>query len=207
MIAETTTKFRYDPIKHEYWLGDQRLPHPTGPAPDGVLYPWTNFDAVPKDVLESARNFGSSVHEYVAAYNRGELDMTAELPKEDNYDMAAIIGGYDEIYGENVLFPHTIEKPLLHKELRYGCTPDFISGNTVYDLKPISQKKKKTVGIQLAANAGAAISNGLIDKDKVELASLHYDSWGKWELIKWPFKEFWNYWMCALTLHNAKIGG
>lgn len=202
MIADiSTAKFRYNKDDHTYWLGDQRLPHPTG-----VLSKWNNFESIPPQKLFIAREFGTSVHEYVAAYNRGELDMAAIMPKEAEYDMGAIMNGYDALYKENMLVPHTIETPLLNKEFRYGCTPDFISGNTVYDLKPWSQRGKNTVGAQLAANTGAAISEGLIELGKAEMASLHYDSWGKWLLIKWPFKENWNYWLCALTAHN-RFGG
>ena len=202
MIADiSAAKFRYNKDDHTYWLGDQRLPHPTG-----VLAKWNNFESIPPQKLFIAREFGTSVHEYIAAYNRGELDVEAIMPKDDEYDMGAIIRGYDALYKENVLFPHTIEKPLLNKEFRYGCTPDFISGNTVYDLKPWSQFNKDIVGLQLAANTGAAISEGLIEMGGAQMASLHYDSFGKWRMKSWPFRENWNFWMCALTLYN-KLGG
>jgi len=206
MVADSTVKFRYDKEKHEYWLGDQLLPHPTG-----VLDLWNKFDDIPPEKLFTAREFGKSVHEYLAAYNRGELDLNAEFPSDPDektgYDMGAIVRGYDRVYQDNVFVPQSIEEPLLNKEFRYGCTPDFISGDLVGDFKPWSQRGKKKIGVQLAANAGAAISNGMVNMTKVKLLSLHYDPWGKWELKYWPFKEYWNLWMCALTLHNAKIGG
>jgi len=205
MVADTGAKFRYDPEKHEYWLGDQLLPHPTGLSIFSRCY-----DDIPPEKLFVAREFGKSVHEYLAAYNRGELDINSEFPSDPDektgYDMGAIVRGYDQIYRDNVFVPQVVEEPMMNKEFRYGCTPDFISGDLIGDFKPWSQRGKGLIGLQLAANAGAAISNRLVNKEKVKLLSLHYDPWGKWALQYWPFKENWNLWMCALTLHNAKIG-
>jgi hypothetical protein len=202
LIAETNQpKFRFDAEKHEYWFGDQLLPHPTG-----VLDRWNDFSKIPPQKLFIAREFGKRVHEYIAAYNNGTLDVDAVMPKDEEYDMGAIVRGYDELYREMLLVPHVVEEPIMHMKLRYGCTADFISGDTVFDLKPMSRFGKKTVGIQLAANAGAAISNDLINAEKVKMAALHYDSWGKWRIKYYPFIEYWNIWMCMLTAHNFMEG-
>jgi hypothetical protein len=202
MLADPGVHFRYDDETHTYTLGDTVLPHPTG-----VLAPYTKLDLIPPDKLFVAREFGKSVHEYIEAYNNDTLDMENLPPAvESAYDMTAIVRGYDAFYRDNMLVPHTVEKPLLHKELRYGCTPDFISGNTIYDLKPMSQKNKRIVGVQLAANAGAAISNELVDKANVKLCSLHYDAFGKWEPQFWPFEFNWKMWVACLSVHNY-LGG
>jgi hypothetical protein len=202
MIAEHAATFKYDPEKHEYWLGNQKLPHPTG-----VLARWHNFSAIPPEKLETARLFGTSVHQYIAAYNNCMLDLDAELPKDETFDMNAIVKGWDKAYLDNVYAMSAVEKPLLNKELRYACTVDAISGQEVMDYKPLSRINDKTVGVQLAANAGCAISEGLIDDNEpIRLVSWHYDPWGAWKKKMWPYHENWEMWLHVFSAENY-LGG
>ena len=195
MIADPGVHFRYEADTHTYWLGDEKLLHPTG-----VLARWTNFDAIPPEKLFIAREFGKSVHEYIAAFNKQELDLDDLPVVEGEYDMGAIVRGYDEqVYQKLMLTPHLIETPIMHSKERYGCTPDMASGSTIFDYKPMSQRGKKLVGVQLAANAWAAIANELIDPDKVKLCSLHYDSWGKWAIEWWDYPSNLYKWKLALA--------
>ncbi len=201
MIADKHPNFRYDDEKHEYWLGNQRLPHPTG-----VLARWHDFSKIPPQMLETAREFGTTVHKYIAAYNNGTLDMSVELPKDDTFDMNAIALGWEKKYLESVYAMSAVELPLLNKEFRYACTVDAVSGNSVLDYKPMSRINDRTVGVQLAANAGCAISEGLVDMAGVELVSWHYDSWGKWVKKVWPWEFNWNMWIHVFSAENY-LGG
>jgi hypothetical protein len=201
MIADKSATFRYDDARHEYWLGSQKLPHPTG-----VLARWHDFTAIPPQMLETAKNFGTSVHAHVAAYNNGTLDLDAELPKDETFDMNAIVKGWDRAYLDNVYAMSAVEKALLNKELRYACTVDAISGNTVIDYKPMSRLNDNTVGAQLAANAGCAISEGLVNASEVKLVSWHYDSWGKWKKKVWEWQVNWDTWIHAFSAEN-RLGG
>lgn len=204
MIASPGVHFRYDSESHTYYLGDQILPHPTG-----VLTTYHDFGGIPKDVLDIARVKGISIHEYVAAYNNNTLDMD-NLPESiEGFDIAAIVRGYErDIYKNLMLIPYNVETPMLHKERRYGCTPDFLSGSTTFDEKPMSRINDPLVGIQLAANAGAAISNGLIDPEKAKTCSVHYDKLGNWKHKYWNFKEDWQTWCWMLNIYNRlNLGG
>ncbi len=201
MIAEHAATFKYDPEKHEYWLGNQKLPHPTG-----VLARWHDFSSIPPDKLFVAREFGTTVHKYVAAFNNGTLDMDAKFPADETFDLGAIVKGWEKVYMENVYAMSAVEKSLLNKEMRFACTVDAIAGNTVIDFKPMSRVRDKLVGVQLAANAMCAISEGLVDMPNVHLVSWHYDSWGRWEKRVWPFKENANIWKCILSAENF-LGG
>jgi hypothetical protein len=201
MIAETAAKFRYDDEKHEYWLGDTKLPHPTG-----VLARWSDFSSIPPDKLFVAREFGTTVHKYIAAFNNGTLDMDAKFPADETFDLGAIVKGWERVYMENVYAMSAVEKTLLNKEFRYACTVDAIAGNTVIDYKPMSRVRDPKVGVQLAANAMCAISEGLVDMPRVHLVSWHYDPFGKWKKVVWPFKENCETWIHCLSAEN-RLGG
>jgi hypothetical protein len=170
------------------------------------------LNIIPAQTMINATELGKSVHLYCAAYNNCTLDMTAELPKvEGEYDMAAIINGWDRVYRDNMYVMTAVERQMYSRKYLYGCTVDAIAGNIVMDFKPMSAKNKRQVGAQLAANAMASFEEGgFLDAnedgtpatDRWKLISWHYDAWGKWEMKTWPFKESWNAWMCALTAHN-----
>jgi hypothetical protein len=70
--------------RHEYHLGDRRLPSVTE-----VLKAITNFDMVPPDILEAARLFGHHVHLACHYFNLGELDEPTLHPR-----LAPRIRGY-----------------------------------------------------------------------------------------------------------------
>jgi len=204
MIAQVGPKFTFDEEKHEYRFDGNIIPHPTG-----VLSIYNKFDKIPKQKLENARDFGNTVHLYQAAYNNGTLDIEAELPKNiegpDRFDMNAIVNGWDMQFRGEVYFARAVEKRCFSRKLLYGCTIDLVAYNdfhNIIDFKPMSCRKKKSVGVQLAANAGAAFEEGLVEWDKIRLVSWHYDALGRWVKEIWDFKYNWNIWMCLLTAYN-----
>jgi hypothetical protein len=186
--------------KHEYLLDGRIVTSPTQ-----VLYKYSGLEKIPSGILENAKEFGKSIHDYLAAYNSDTLDQEIELPITEEYDMGAIVGGWHTKRMKQHYSFSLVEKPIASKKYQYGCTPDWVSENIVGDFKPRSTMSKNSVGVQLAANAQAAIENGLVDEKLVVLVSWHYDAWGNWKEKYWDFKKELNVWLCALTAHNHLI--
>lgn len=202
MIADiSAAKFRFDKERHEYLLGDQKLPYWSL-----ISKPYSGLENIPKPVLEIKRCWGVSVHEYLEEFDRGNLDLSAVMPApEGEPDILKVVEGWERVVIENAYVFSAIELPILSKKYRYAGTLDRVSGNTVIDLK--SSKPRWTTGVQLACYGQLAIEEELVDPAKLELVSWHTTEQGVWTRRTWDFKSNFNLFMCMLTLHNASLGG
>lgn len=218
MVADSTVKFHYDKVKHEYWLGDQQLPYWSE-----ISRNQSNLLQIPKNVLQEDERWiggilpmirrikdkaawGRSIHDYTEAFDRGTLDLSAIMPApEGEPDILRVVEGWEKVCTDNMYVFSAVELPLFSRKYRYAGCIDRISGNTVIDLK--SSKPKPLVGVQLACYGQLAIEEGLVDPNEIKLVSWHTTEQGQWSMRTWDFKSNFNLFMCMLTLHNAKIGG
>lgn len=135
--------FEFVKATHTYLLNGEKIP-----SVSEIIAPLNSFETMPLDVLANAQRYGTSVHDTIAYWLKGELD-------EDSLDsglvkpLEAFKSWYKlakKIYGE----PVASELPMYHKTLKYGGTPDLVFDEAIVDYKtrPFS---KITDTVQLAA--------------------------------------------------------
>ena len=205
MIAESAAKFRYDDERHEYWLGNQKLPHWTK-----IYDPYWKMEAIKIDpnILEEKREWGDISHQYLEAYNRGTLDIDA-IPDgviEDKYNIKALVTNWDRESSNNLYVASSVEYPTFSRKYLYGVKIDLTVGNGVHEYK--SRPPKNKDGVQLAGQAQAAFEEGLISNlDTVVLMSHHFDKMGNFtHHKKWDFKSNFNIFLNLLSAYNFFLG-
>jgi hypothetical protein len=201
---------KFDSEKHEYRL-DGRLV----PCVSDFLKPYMDFSKINKQILEDKQAFGKTVHSYLEAYDKNELDMD-NLPIDETgeTDIKAIILAWKEFF-EPFKFradsPEmiAIEKPLYSDNYRFAGTPDRIlfQSNTIIEIK--TSAPRKTTGVQLAFYAILAIHNLLVCRPSVngqiedpKLISFHVDEHGKWKSMNYDYRECRNQALCLITNYN-----
>ncbi len=143
---------RFDAERHEYWVGDRRLP-----SVSEVIRPLIDYSMVPEERLEFARDRGTAVHlachlDDLAQLDESSVDEEHVLPRlmawrkfKVDHDVEIVIS----------------EEPMYYSALGYAGTPDkyvrLLSaerGRTrrttaVIDLKTVAQMKP-VIGVQLS---------------------------------------------------------
>lgn len=135
--------FRFDPVRHEYWLGDRLLPSVTQ-----IISPLYDWKYVKPADLEYAGIRGDAVHFGCELLDRGTLNWATVQPEILGYIHAW------EKYRREV--PHAwefIEQPAYHSLLMYAGTPDrygIVRGRpALVDIKTVAAMNP-AVGVQLA---------------------------------------------------------
>ena len=163
--------FEYDALTHTYTLDGRRLPSVTECL--GLLQ---NFDSIPWETLERARQRGQRVHEHINAYNRGDIT-EADFPP----DISGHLEGWAKFMDDTGAVVIQSERPLYHKALGYGGTPDCIlswkddKALLLPDVKA-TWAVPPTVGAQTAAYAEAYKSHN--GKVRIERACIHLTAGG-----------------------------
>ena len=137
-----------DEASHTYRFGGQVVPGVTS-----ILAPLSNFDRVPKHVLDAASAFGKAVHLACELDDLGALDESALDPELSPY-----LQGWRKFSADHQVKWPFIESPVYHSTMRYAGTLDrlgLVNGElTVVDIKS-SVQLYPSVGPQLAAYASA----------------------------------------------------
>lgn len=138
------TDLTFEAEKHEYrWDGE------VVPSVTKILAPLNDFDRIPFDVLEFARERGSAVHAAISLAQADDLD-------EDSLDPVIVpyVEGWRLFMAETGFQPEEWERPLYHPRYRYAGTFDAVGmlGKTraVVDFKT-GLEVPLSVGPQLAA--------------------------------------------------------
>ena len=139
------SEFIFNEELHRYTLDGEVLPSVTTVINNGLH----TYAAVPKELLERAARFGTSMHLAIKLYLADDLD-------EDSLDppLKGCLDGFkrwvDDYRDEYHIDFSNVEVPGYHKRLKYAGTPDIEMEEAVIDLKsrPISML---TDPIQLTA--------------------------------------------------------
>lgn len=138
----------FDEASHTYRFDGQVVPGVTS-----ILAPLSNFDRVPKHVLDAASEFGTAVHLACELDDLGTLDESALDPA-----LLPYVQGWRKFSAEHAVQWEFIESPVYHTAMRYAGTLDrfglVVGDLTVVDIKS-SVQLYPSVGPQLAAYANA----------------------------------------------------
>lgn len=149
MIA--TVPFRFDAGRHEYFIGDQRIPSATQLLEMGGLVNGSQY------FTEASRRRGTAVHALAADYDLGVLD----LPRLESPHRGYVLG---YIAACEALKPswQSIELADVHPGYRYGVRTDRIGTvfgrRTVCEIKSAAKAKHHAVQTALQALADSVRS-------------------------------------------------
>lgn len=120
-----TKEFRFDPIEHRYFLGDEEIPSVTKILQTvGLSKDFTNVDPFYRDR-------GIAGHKAIELYLKGELDESTIDPCLEGHWK-----GFLKFYKENKIKPIRIESQMYDDDLWFAGTVDMIdSSNAIYDWK------------------------------------------------------------------------
>ena len=122
-------EFRFDPIEHRYWLGDEEMPSVTR-----IIAPLNDFSMVKPDVLARKAKSGSDIHLTIKLWLDNTLDESTL--DEGNKIALDLINNwllYDETCQFGVL--KEWEKPTYHEKLKYATTPDLVFDEAIVEIK------------------------------------------------------------------------
>lgn len=141
-----SNQFRFDPIEHRYWLGDEEMP-----SVSKILEPLNDFSGINPEVLEAKAQAGTNIHltikmwldgtlkeESLSEGNRIALDLFEKWFLSDEANQFGVLREY--------------EKPTYHEKLKYGTTPDLVFDEGVVEIKTRAYNKHRDP-IQLIAQA------------------------------------------------------
>lgn len=144
--------YHFDPLKHEYWAGERRLP-----SVSEIIKPIVDLSMVPEARLEFARDRGTAVHKATELLDRGTLD----LDSVDEVHVLPYLTAY-ELFQRHYQFQvERNEAPVYDAQRGYAGTPDRVgtllqpqNGRTrrvraVVDLKTVAEMSP-VIGVQLS---------------------------------------------------------
>lgn len=134
----------FDDPTHTYRWDGQRVPGVTS-----VLSPLTDYDGVPRSIMEKASARGKAVHAACQLHDQHELDEAALDPA-----LAPYLSGWRNFLADYDCNWFDIEKPAYSKTMRFAGTPDregeVRSRSAIVDIKTTATPMP-AVGPQLAA--------------------------------------------------------
>lgn len=141
--------FRFDRVKHEYWLDDRRLP-----SVSEIISPLVDYSMVPEDRLAFARDRGTAVH--LACH----LDDINDLREEtvDPVNVMPFLQAWRKCKDELEIEVEGSEEPLYDNVFMFAGTPDKrVTARrasrkrikVAVDLKTVA-KMSPVTGVQLA---------------------------------------------------------
>lgn len=165
--------FRFDPEKHEYWLGESRLPSVTEILNDvGLISDYAKN--------EEAALRGTYVHKACALLIDGELDWNSVDER---------ITGYVKSFhlwvihcGLNRQHP-IVEKPGFNSDFGYGGTPDLIFNAGIRSIAPLLVDLKSGTPAEWHRLQTAAYVN-MNDLPIMDRATVYLNRDGKMPLYK-----------------------
>lgn len=137
--------FKFDPVEHKYYLDDKEMPSVTR-----IIEPLNNFSRIHPDILQAKRQAGTDIHETIKLWFDGTLDET-NLAEGNKIALDLFIAWFDGLGFGNLT---EYEKPIYHKQLKYGGTPDLVFDKAIVDIKTaFSKERELSCAIQLSAYA------------------------------------------------------
>ena len=191
--------------RHEYSRDGKIIP-----SVNQIISPFLrDFSGIPPETMRLKQDWGTKVHRYRAAYDRGEVDIEKVDPLMASYlnCWAALLKHFGLQDEEQIS-----ETPLAAGFDLFAGTPDvvFTAANTVVELKtaPISE----STAAQLAAYTLLAYQNGHISvnpyaKNTVRLIECSITDDGVTAKLKhhsWDFGSGINDFMSCLTIFNYR---
>lgn len=147
------TGLRFDAERHEYWLGDQRIPGVTE-----ILGGLTDLDGIQQATLDRAARRGQAAHRATELFDAGTLDYDTLAPA-----LAPYLEAWRRFRDDTEFVPEHIELRVFHPALRYAGTLDRIGvmrdDRWLIDIKTTTNVYP-AVGPQTAAYAEAARAQG-----------------------------------------------
>lgn len=188
--------FRFDPERHEYWLGPARLPGVTS-----VLRDLYEFDGIPASILEEARQRGQYVHRATELHDRDDLDWASLHPPYVPH-IEAWLRFRDEHKPEIV----DAEVPDYHRRLMYAGTRDRLlvlsSDMTLADIKT-THKVSRVDGLQTAAYTAIA-EQGKAPKI-ARRVTIQLRSDGSYHIEDWTDRGDFAVFCACLTRYNWRL--
>lgn len=185
-------EFRFDEARHEYWLGEIRLPSVTQVLAD--LY---EFDGIPVEVLRRAAQRGQYVHRATELHDQDDLDWESLHPPYRPY-VEAWLRFRDERKPEIV----DVEKAGYHRRLLYAGKRDRLlmldGALTLADIKT-TYKVSRVDALQTAGYQAIA------EQDKVKIerrATVHLRKDGTYEVVPWDGRGDFAVFAGCLARHN-----
>lgn len=118
-------QFRFDPIEHRYFLGDEEMP-----SLSKIISPLNDFGNVPADVLAAKAQAGTDIHETIRLWLDGTLEESTLA--EGNKIALEIFREWWRAYKSDLV---EYETPTYHKKLKYGTTPDLVFEEAIVEIK------------------------------------------------------------------------
>lgn len=188
-------RIELDEATHTYTVDGKVVPSVTQ-----ILDPLNDFDGVPPDILERARQFGTAVHKMVELWERNVLDVEdldpALKPYLAQYQAAMQHTGWGVIASE---------ARVAHPALGYAGTLDLVVRDrkdrpAVVDVK--SGQIPLTVGAQVAAYA-SAYTTMLGDSAKYRRYCLQITP-NAFKVVELTEASDWSLFVSALNVHKFK---
>ncbi len=147
--------FRFDPEKHEYWLGERRLANVSSVARD--------FADEPSFATEWHMHRGSMVHRAIALALEGKLNWkTVDERIKGKVDSA--MRAVDDL---GLTAPCIIERPMFHPLRLFAGTPDLFADLRLVDWK--SAHFPLSTPVQVGGYLLLAEINGIKVKEALEI--------------------------------------
>jgi hypothetical protein len=128
-------EFRFDPIEHRYWLGDEEIPGVTR-----IISPLNDFSKVPPGVLENKAKAGSDIHLTIKLWLDNNLvESTLDEGNKIALDLVNAWLISDDACQFGIL--KEWENPTYHEKLKYGGTADLVFDEAIVDLKTRKHNK------------------------------------------------------------------
>lgn len=120
-VVEGDMEIKFDEVAHTYSIGGKFLPSVTGILKKATL---VDFSGIPEDVLEVAREFGSTIHKVCEMEDKGILDLSAFTnPSEP---IIPYLEGWRKFLKDTKAEILEIEKPVYSTRWGYAGTPDRV---------------------------------------------------------------------------------
>lgn len=177
---------RFEPVEHRYFLdpSGEEIPGVTRVLEDCGLVDWS---MVPRDVLLSAQDRGTRVHQALHYLDDGELD-----PESVDEEIHGFLMAYLAFKNQCGFTPHLVEHRILSTAHRFAGTLDRTGellrkdGGTdpcIVDFKS---------GMVMAAHRLqlAAYQSGLPDAQKYRRITLQLKADGRYKVHEYPGREY-----------------
>ncbi len=180
----------FDAELHQYSVNGRIVPSVTQILAGVGL---SDYDDVPRHILEVAQERGSIVHTYIEWYERGVLDYDSIDPALEGYFNAYLKCRVNENFPE----PDAVENRVYSAQYGYAGTYDMLFGGTwLHDHK--TGVKSPVHGLQQTGYWVAEHPDIRIKPSRLTCGYYHDD--GDYELVDYPYEPL--IWMAVLTEYN-----
>ena len=117
LLSETPAgRFEFDPIKHEYFMNQVKMPGFTEIATDNGLI---DYSAVPQGNREKGLKRGKRIHKVLELYDQNDLVEASVMPSDRGY-----LEAYKRFRADTGFLPYLVENSVYSGPFWYACTLD-----------------------------------------------------------------------------------